>query len=243
MNDKEFKENAIKKYIEMNSLFLSLLQGRNFDEETLGMMKMNHSSMKSALIDLGVKFNEVEKIRNLNARIRELEVVQESADLNITTVSGYIQGIYNKLDKVFDDNGIYCTHNVSFTPNLEITMNILPCSNSKPKSTDWRDLDEYTKYCELIENRHLKFVENFKTLDEDDDRYMAFDQDNISFIIQLMENTLNCGVSSYSYELSPRYVEKDGEHKSAYPTISSIKLSMLTLASHKSFSEAMKERY
>ncbi len=242
MNEHEFKENAIKKYLEMNSLFLSLLSGRNFDEQTLDMMKSNHSNMKSALIDLGVRFNEVDTIRKLNSRIRELEVSQESEDMNFSKVSGYIQGIYNKLDKIFDENGIYCTHNVGFTPNLEITMSILPSSNSKPKPSSWRNLDEYNAYCDMIDHRHKKFIENFKTLDEDDEKYMAFEQQNIDFIVQLIEQSLDCGVSNYTYELMPKFIEKGDDYKCAYPCLKEIKLSILTLASHKSFSEAMNNR-
>jgi len=237
----EFKEKSIKHYIDMNYLFLSLLKERNFDEETINLMKQNHSMMKSALIDLGVTFPEVDKIRSLNERIRALEDNQNSEGLNYQKVSTYIHTINNSLSEAFKNKGLYCTVNTSFSPNIEVDIGILSSSLEKPNSTYWRDEDEYNAHCKENEERHNRFLENFVVIEEDNEKRMAYDMKNVNLIIAIAEETLQLSMSYFRYDLYPNYCKINGKHAMKMPTIKSFKIGFTTLASHKSLQESLSE--
>ena len=99
MND--FQEDAIKRYVHNYNTFLYLLQSKanKSDEEVVRLLQDNHSMSRSLLIDLGVTFNEIDTIRKLNNRVRELESSQDSSEISYDKVSIYIKQISEKVKK------------------------------------------------------------------------------------------------------------------------------------------------
>lgn len=237
----EFKEKAVKHYIDMNYLFLSLLKERQFDDESIRLMKQNHSMMQSALIDLGVTFTDNEKIRSLNEKIRELENSQNSDGFNYQKVSTYIQNINKSLKEAFEEKGLYCTVNTSFNPNIQVEIGILSSSPAKSNSTYWKDENEYNEHCRKNEERHNNFLKNFNVIEEDNEQRMVYDMGNINLILTIAEETLGLNMSYFNYDLYPNFCKINGKHTLKMPTIRTFKIGFTTLASHKSFQESLKE--
>lgn len=234
----KFKEDAIKNYIDMNHLFLSLLKESNFDNEALKLMTQNHSMMRSALIDLGVEFSDVETIRKLNEKIRNMESSLNSDGFNYQKVSVYVENIKNILNDALESNGVHGSVTVSFSPNLVIDLNLYPHSKSKPNNTYWSDEDEYNDYCNKLEHNYNEFIKNYIFVANNDDKYMAYDIKNINSILNVVQKTLNVDIFSYSYQLNTRYIKTENKNKEAMPTLGSIKMTSLTLSSHSAFAES-----
>lgn len=237
----EFQLAAINHYIEMNKTFLYLLQNKNFDEESIKLMKQNHDSMRSALIDLGVRFNEIESIRSLNQRIRDMEAAQNSEGINLQKVSTYIENINKKVKAAVEEMGLYAIVNTSFQPNLNIELKLLPSAAKKSSSRNFRTEEEYEEYNNKIIVRHNNFIKNFNTFEDDDEYYLTYDESNITRVKIKLEEILESGVTSFSYEVLPHYQKVDNE-KMAYPSIRAIHFNFITLSSHRGLYDAMKDR-
>lgn len=237
----EFKEKSIKHYIDMNYLFLSLLKERQFDDEAIRLMKQNHDMMKSALMDLGVTFTETEKIRSLNEKLRTLEISQNSEGINYQKVSTYINNINTSLKESFEKEGLYCTVNTSFSPNIQVDIGILSSSPERSSSTYWRDENEYNEYCKKNEERHKNFLKNFTVIEEDKEQRIAYNMANINLILRIAEDTLGLDMSYFNYDLYPNFCKVNGEHTMKMPTIKNFKIGFTTLASHRVFQESLQE--
>lgn len=241
MND--FKQKAINHYIEMNQLFLYLLQQGEFDNDKISLMKQNHDSMRAALIDLGVKFTEIETIRELNLRIRDMESKSNSKDLNNQKVSLYINNINNQINHCLEEYGVSCIVNTSFSPNICISVSIVP-SDSKEKPDYHNSEEQYLIANSKKHNQHVKFMENFIFLENKNDHMeMAFEQQNIDLLTKIIEDSLEQKSSQVSYELNSRHFKNDLSEKMLLPSLRKFNITFLTLPSHQSFAASMSRRY
>lgn len=240
----EFKQKAINRYIDMNKLFLYLLKEGNFDSDKISLMKQNHDSMRSALIDLGVKFTEIDTIKELNLRIRNMESSNNSINLDYQKVSLYINSINKKINNSLEDHGVYCIVNTSFAPNISVSISILP-SDDKERPDYYKDEEAYKKGLCKQQERHSKFIKNFVLLEKSNNSSleMAFDQKNIDLLTKIVEDCLEQKCSQVSYELTSRHFKNDLSEKMLHPSLRKFDLTFLTLPSHQSFAASLARRY
>lgn len=243
MND--FTKAAIQRYIDMNHLFLSLLQGKQFNEDTLKLMKGNHDMMKSALIDLGVVFDETDRIRTLNNRIHEMEETFSAEGLNSEKISSYVNNLSQQIRSALEEQGLHCSVSVSFSPNMVAELSFYSSQEKEGMTGYYRTEEEQQESIRKNSERHAKLIHNFKCFEgsHGDEKYLAYSSANILKILGIVAETVDDDISHHSMELNPRYSREDNKTKTLMPTLSTLTITFLTLASHKSFSEALASRY
>lgn len=243
MND--FQEESIKRYIQNYNTFLYLLQskGNKSDEEVIRLLQDNHSMSRSLLIDLGVTFNEVDTIRNLNNRVRELESGQDSADMSYDKVSIYIKQISEKLKKDLSGLGLYALLSVNMTPNLEINIRIMSSTPREGSRSNFRSEEEFEAYAQKKLEEHQRFMTNFEVLNRSSDGFVvAYTNSNLAIIQDCVEKSIGCEVGSLEFVLDNVYDGEKPNHR-IVPYLSELTMRFLTLPSSRSFNEAMKNRY
>lgn len=241
MND--FQKQAMKKYIELNYLFLSIYQDQESDEEKIKLMTQNHNMMRHALSDLGVEFKEKDEIRKLNQRIHEMEKNQISSDLNYQKISTYINNLKHKLDNDLKAMGISSSNQVSFAPNIQVSINLFSSSIKKSNPSYYKTEEEYLESCRKNEERHNLFLKNFISFGDDQsksERYLAYDDSNINSILNIVSKSIGEEITGHNFTLTPRYSRKEGEVKMLMPMLNTIDIRFATLASHKSFIESFR---
>lgn len=241
----DFKQKAINRYIEMNHTFLYLLKQGDFDQEKINLMTQNHHMMRSALIDLGVEFSEVKRIQQLNEKIREMEKSSQSIDMDYQKVSLYINNINEQIKNALEKHGVYCIVTTSFSPDISVSINILS-SSEKESYTFYRNEEEFKAQFEKNKQRHLKLTQNFTLVERENNGNMQilFDPENIDKLVKIVEESLGLKSSQFKYDLQCHYAKvNESSNNLISPTLSSVDITFLTLASHQSFAAAMAERY
>lgn len=145
--------------------------------------------VRGILMDLGEKFNEIEKIRSLNGKIRELEKSFSNAAFDDTTVSAYIGTEAQKFSDFFKKTGIRGSFSYKFTPEISAGFSIF--STSK---TD-----------ENFDN----FLKNFETFNlKDEDCYqLSYTQNNINKLDSLIYDYFGFG-ASIEYSIRSYFSDK-----------------------------------
>lgn len=88
---------------------------------------MQHGMNKSAMMDLGVKFDDTITIRSLNERVRELESqLGADSDISIEKVNLFINELNNQFNNHMKENGIYASIDISSSSQIKVHMNIFP---------------------------------------------------------------------------------------------------------------------
>lgn len=243
MND--FQEDAIKRYIHNYNTFLYLLQSKanKSDEEVVRLLQDNHSMSRSLLIDLGVTFNEIDTIRKLNNRVRELESSQDSSEISYDKVSIYIKQISEKVKKDLSELGIYAIMDVDMTPNLEIKIRIMNSTPREGSRSSFRSDEEFKSYGHAKLEEHQRFMTNFEVLNRNDDGFVvAYTNSNLAIIQDCVEKSIGCEVGGLEFVLDNVYDGQKPNHR-IVPYISELTFRFWTLPSSRSFNDAMKNRY
>lgn len=243
MND--FQKESLKKYLENYNLFAYLLQNteNRSDAEFVRLLQDNHSMARSMLIDLGVTFKEIDTIRSLNERIRELEAAQGSADVNYDTVSIFIKQISEKLKKDLSEIGIYAGYDVSMTPNLVINIRFYSSGNNTGSRSSFRSEESFNEYNKSKLEEHQRFMTNFETVARSTDGFfLAYTNSNLAILKDTVEKTLGVEIGDLSVVVDNTYEGEKPNHK-IIPYISELTFKFWTLPSSRSFNDAMKNRY
>src|ERR1044071_93331 len=95
----------IEKFLSNVSLFYSLLKDKIEKKEEVNeivnLLEMQHSLNKGLLIDIGVQFDEQNKIRQLNEKVRNLEFkLGEQSNIDFSSISQYINTHNEKLSNI-----------------------------------------------------------------------------------------------------------------------------------------------
>ncbi len=244
-----FKEEQIKKHLELNQTFNYLLSNHlkdGYDEKTIQLLKQNYDMMRSTLIDLGVKFDEIEKIRNLNMRIRELENVQDNPDMSFIKVSTYINGLSSKLKDVMRNIGVNGSFNVTFEPNLKFNIRFYSSGIEKASRSSFVKEDDYNRYNEENRIRHEKFMDEFETVKWSNSYYLKYSEANINKILIEIEDSFDVSISNHEYDVKSHFEDTDNndEHPiKTRPIIESLTATVYTLQSSIGLAEAFRNRY
>lgn len=240
-----FQQESLKKYLENYNLFAYLLKNteNRSDEELVRLLQDNHSMARSMLIDLGVTFKEIDTIRSLNERIRELESSQGSSDVNYDTVSIFIKQISEKLKNDLSDIGIYAGYDVSMSPNLIIKVRLYSSGNNTGSRSSFRSEESLNEYNQSKLEEHQRFMANFETVARSTDGFvLAYTNSNLAIIKDRVEKSLGADIGDLSVEVGNTYEGEKPNHK-IIPYISELTFKFWTLPSSRSFNDAMKNRY
>lgn len=235
----QFQEESIQRYIHNYNTFLYLLQNRasKSDEELVHLLQDNHNMSRSVLMDLGVKFNEIERIRTLNERVRELEEEQDSSDISYDKVSIFIKQISDKVKKSLSDLGLYAIVDVGMSPNLEIKVRIMSSSPKEGSRSNYRSEAEFQAYAKKKLDEHNRFMNNFEVLNRNDDGFVvAYTNSNLSLIQDSIEKSVGTDVGSLEFVLDNVYDGEKPNHR-IVPYLSELTVRFWTLPSSRSFNE------
>lgn len=243
MND--FQKESIQRYKDNYSLFMYLLQNSDnkSDEELTRLLQDNHSMSRSLLIDLGVTFKEIDTIRSLNQRVRELETSQSNPDISYDKISIFIQQISDKVKHDLSALGIYAFLDVGMTPNLEIKVRIATSSPREGSRSSFKTEESYQAYVQSNLEEHQRFLKNFEVLNRRSEGYvLAYTNTNLAIIKKCVEDSVGLEVGNFEFVLENIY---DGEkpNYTIVPYLSELTLKFWTLPSSRSFNDTFKNRY
>lgn len=237
--DKVVKEN-IEKFLSNTSLFYSILSdhiknGKD-ENEIIQLLKMQHGMNKSAMMDLGVKFDDTITIRSLNERVRELESqLGADSDISIEKVNLFINELNNQFNHHMKENGIYASIDISSSSQIKVHMNIFSQDiNYKPSYCN----DEEDKQRQIDNHNVLleKFMTNFETISAKQHgsrQCLKFSERNIEKLNEVIYDFFKLYPDHFEYEIRPEETDM---------TISHYTFTLTTLDSHKNFARAMAER-
>lgn len=235
------KEN-IKKHIQMTQTFLSILSEKEFNAETLSLMKSNFEMMRITLEDLGVHFDDKEKIRKLNERIRAMEDDRASNELSNGKVASHIKVIKNAISGALENAGISGSCIVSFSP--DITVEIQLFTVSKKGFSSFLKNEEEKK---SSDDKHLalynKCKETFTTEKDGERLIIVYNDENIFKIQQIVESVIGDFCSHKTFETSSRYIKDEKNKYPRYqtPALKQLNFTFLALESSKNLAEAFKQ--
>lgn len=235
----QFQEESIRRYIQNYNTFLYILQNKadKSDEDLIHLLQDNHTMSRSLLMDLGVKFTEIDRIRSLNERIRELQEEQDSSDISYDKVSIFIKQTSEKVKKALSELGVYALVDVNMTPNLEIKVRIMSSTPKEGSRSNYRSEEEFQSYAKKKLDEHNRFMNNFEVLNRSDDGFVvAYTNSNLSLIQDCIEQAVGTDVGSLEFVLDNVYDGKKPNHR-IVPYLSELTVRFWTLPSSRSFNE------
>jgi hypothetical protein len=141
LNEDELKK--MSNFLHLNDTLRMLLDTHKVDEKDLVLDHLNShfTFVRSLLMDLGVEFSEIEKIRSLNCKLRELEKSFSNPLFDNMTVSAYIGTEAKKFSDFFKNAGLGLRGSFSFkfTPDISAGILIYPAEELDENFTTFRD--------------------------------------------------------------------------------------------------------
>lgn len=124
LNTEELKK--LSKFLHLNDTLRILLSKHKEEDKNVIIDHLNShlTFVRGTLIDLGVEFKEIEKIKNLNLRIREMESSFSNPLFNDSTVSSYISTESKKFKDFFQRYGLKGSFSYSFNPNISASFSL-----------------------------------------------------------------------------------------------------------------------
>jgi hypothetical protein len=235
----QFQEESIQRYIHNYNTFLHILQSKatKSDEDLIHLLQDNHNMSRSLLMDLGVQFTEIERIRTLNERIRELQEQQDSSDISYDKVSIFIKQISEKVKNSLSGLGLYALVDVGMSPNLEIKVRIMSSTAKEGSRSNYRSEAEFQAYAKKKLDEHNRFMNNFEVLNRKDDGFVvAYTNSNLSLIQDCIEKSVGTEVGSLEFVLDNVYDGEKPNHR-IVPYLSELTVRFWTLPSSRSFNE------
>lgn len=240
----DFQKKAFERYISNNKLFLSLLSQKEMNDEAIKLMKMNFGMMRSALTDLGVVFDEQERIKELNQEIRRLEETQNNQEINYTSISTFVSNLSDHIRKILEDHGIHGVVNVNFGANLLVSVDLFS-SDERPVDDLFYREDELETKNEKNLTRHRKMLSLYDCakLNNHDypDYILTYTEKNVNALIKVVEKAVGEDCGQYSVKIGTRYERTQGKTEKLHPKLDSISLTFITLSSSKSLLRAFNE--
>lgn len=216
LNEEELKK--VLNFLHLNDTLRMLLNNykEQYKEDVVDHLNGHYTFVRGILMDLGEEFNEIEKIRSLNVKIRELEKSFSNAAFDNTTVSSYIGAESQKFSDFFKQHGIRGSFSYKFTPEISAGFSIFSA----------RQDDE----------NFNRLIKNFDLFNTRDDEYyqLSYTQNNINKLDALIYDYFGSGAS---IEYSVRTYFSD---KTPIAGISAVSIYCPVSASAKAISEAFK---
>lgn len=239
--DSVVKEN-IKRFLSNVSLFYSIIKDKlekepDDMEDIIPFLKMQHSSNKSLLIDLGVTFDDVVKIRALNEQVRSLEKqIGKESTIDFESISKMIDFKTKDLEKKLEDIGIYASCNISVSSYLNISINIYS-QDHKHHDSYSRNEEERNEREKSHNDRLNRLMSNFETYTSTayaKSEYLIHSENNIEKIKKIILNYF--GHSTFATSEYESKIEEDRVY------VSKCVYSLPLIESHKNFIATMNER-
>jgi len=164
INEEEIKK--LREFLHLQETMVMLINSANYEKEKIiDVLESHRTFVKGILIDFGIKFNEVEKIRSLNTRLRELEENFSNPNFNNQTVSAFISSEYSKFKKYLNDIGFRFSMDYSYSPDISISINLFTVSKKEDK------IDDFNKFINTFETGEqyegsFRILYNKKNLDK-----------------------------------------------------------------------------
>lgn len=239
--DTVVKEN-IKKFLSNVGLFYSIIKDKlekepDDMEDIIPFLKMQHSSNKSLLIDLGVTFDDTTKIRALNEQVRSLEKqIGKESTIDFESISKMIDFKTKDLERQLQDIGIYASCSISVSSYLNISISIYSQDHQYSDSYS-RNEDEKNEREKSHNDRLNKLMSNFETYTSTayaKSEYILHSENNIEKIKQLVLHYF--GHSTFATSEYESKIEDDRVY------ISKCVYSLPLIDSYKNFIATMNER-
>lgn len=241
----EFEKKSINDYISLTKMFLEIISDKNFGDEAISLMKQNHTLMRIALQDLGVKFEEVNEIKELRDKIRDMELQQSMSDMSYNKISAYIENLKNKVKNDLEAIGLHSSVQLSFCPNLNVKIDIFNSEEREPDKMFYRDQQDFEKDKIKYQERHRNFRENFvyEIYDDNEKELVAiYDQSNIDKIVEKISDSVCHNHDNINVQIQNRFKKgfTEGKKLQNIPALKSIELTFYTLQSDIFLSQSFK---
>lgn len=241
----EFEKKSINDYISLTRMFLEIISDKNFGDEAISLMKQNHTLMRIALQDLGVKFEEVNEIKELRNRIRDMELQQSMSDMSYNKISAYIENLKNKVKNDLEAIGLHSSVQLSFCPNLNVKIDIFNSEEREPDKMFYRDQQDFERDKIKYQERHRNFKENFvyEVYDDNEKELVAiYDQSNIDKIVEKISDSVSHNHDNINVQIQNRFKKgfTEGKKLQNIPALKSIELTFYTLQSDIFLSQSFK---
>lgn len=231
----------IDDHINMTKTFLSIFSAKEFNEQTISLMKSNFEMMRIALQDMGVEFEDKNRIRELNERIRRMEDDKQSTELSYGKVASYIKTIKNDVTKAMEELGLSCSCSVSFNPDIKVEVQFFSVSLKRSSFFSKNEKEENEKNTEQ-KNNYNNCLNNFITEKDDEDLIIVYNEENIKKVKSTLESVLGIDCSYEEIETGTRFIKDEDKRSFLYqtPSLRKATFTFLALESSKSLSELFK---
>lgn len=241
----EFEKKSINDYISLTKMFLEIISDKNFGDEAISLMKQNHTLMRIALQDLGVKFEEVNEIKELRDKIRDMELQQSMSDMSYNKISAYIENLKNKVKNDLEAIGLHSSVQLSFCPNLNVKIDIFNSEEREPDKMFYRDQQDFERDKIKYQERHRNFRKNFvyEVYDDNEKELVAiYDQSNIDKIVEKISDSVCHNHDNINVQIQNRFKKgfTEGKKLQNIPALKSIELTFYTLQSDIFLSQSFK---
>ena len=239
----DFKNQKIKHFLQMNSIFCEIVNDANLDKKKIEMLQSHFLSMKLLLEDLGVDFSTENKVRELSLKISKLESQFENKNLNYENVSLFISSTKEKISSRLQEYGIKANIILSFNPDISLTINFYGVTDEMYKSSKLQySEEEYIKKSSEIKINFKKFKSEFDTINlfSGKELNLSINEENIEKIKNIVRSLFDIDMTNFNYSIETRYFKDDEGKKALAPYLKSMSFSFLTLPSHIEFSKIFK---
>lgn len=211
------KQAKIKEFLENTALFYSIIKNKDDGEQSLDsivkLLQVQHSMNKNALASLGVSFDDTARIREMNERIRQLELESaQSGDINFKKINQFIYYQQRILQDFLDEKGIFCSVDFTMTSNLKVSIDIYD------RDVDYKPFysendDDAARQIDANNQKIERFKNNFELLtvknkeSQPINYYLLFSDNNIVKLEAIFNNYFNASISQIEYEVK---VKNDG---------------------------------
>lgn len=230
----EFKKKSIDDYLSLTKMFISIFATKEFGEESISLMKQNHSLMRIALQDLGVKFENEDKIKELRETVRNMESKQNMGDISFNKISAYIDNLKKEVKDRLESIGLSCSISVSFMPNIRILIDIFSSEEREPNKMFYKDKDEFDKDKLKYIEKHKLFKENFiyEEYDDNEKELIAiYNQANIDRIVESLESLIGLKHDYLNVQIQNRFKKGfvNGKIIQNFPMLKTVEIDFYTL--------------
>lgn len=208
----------LQHFLHLNDTMRMILNGTNDKDKLISTINSHHTFVQGLLIDFGIKFDHLEKIKGLNQKIREMESNFKGDNINEAKIATYIDNKNKELKKFLKENGFKFSCSLSFSPDLNVSINLFSVEKDSPNFE--------------------KFNNEFKLLNSEEDYYIIYSEDNLSKLKFYLEDFFKEDLN-ITYNIVTR-IDSD---KNLQAVIKKIDIYIPVTASSKAINEAFKERY
>jgi hypothetical protein len=237
MDNTQFKnlEDSISHY----NMFLNILNNgtkrynndknqENFDDIVKTLVNQ-HTMNRITLQNLGHDFNENNKIKSLNEKIRDLEKqIGNDGTVDFLKMSQFIDTLSNKVNgDLKEQYGLNCYSKITVGESISITLEHIS-TYIPAKEWDLKYLNNDEEKEQMINEHETAYNISKENLNSSKEGEIFFTTENINFVEGIIKSTFSKygKVSNIEYSLVNHGDKKEGH------TLSNVKFRLITLASH-----------